>query len=222
MVLGLWGGLFWFLQASGNWSLYLSTRTNWVIPIGAGLFTVAAIGRLASARVGTPERLSVKQARALGLMVVPIIVVLALPPGTLTSYAASRRGSFVQAGVSTSASDISSGALSFIDVAGGQTSKVGQRALSARAGEQVTFLGFVTREETTPADEFLLTRFIVTCCVADATIAQVRIVNAPPGSVQQDEWVEVSGTIYPVGREVILDQSRIAAAEQPNPAYLTP
>ncbi len=52
----------------------------------------------------------------------------------------------------------------------------------------------------TPADEFLLTRYIVTCCVADATTAQVRVVNVPPGKFQANDWVEVRGPIYPLGQ----------------------
>ena len=42
-------------------------------------------------------------------------------------------------------------------------------------------------------DEFLLTRLIITCCVADATIAQVRVVGVPPGKFASNDWVNVTG-----------------------------
>ena len=51
LVLGAWAGLFWFLLATERWSLYLSTRTFWVVPTGAILLTIATVGRLATARV---------------------------------------------------------------------------------------------------------------------------------------------------------------------------
>ncbi len=221
-VLGAWGFLFWFLLATGRSSLYLSTRTKWLIPVGAILLTATAVGRLASARARAAEPLHRKDAWLLGLMVVPVVVVLALPPGALGSFAASRRSSFVRSGYAASASDIASGSLSLIDVAGGQTSKEGEKALAARAGSRVTFVGFVTRYANTPADEFMLTRFIITCCVADATIAQVRVVNAPPGKFEEDDWVEVTGTIYPLGREILVDATSIEGIPRPDKPYLTP
>ncbi|MBI2237590.1 MAG: TIGR03943 family protein [Actinobacteria bacterium] len=222
LTLGAWGFLFWFLLVTGRSSLYLSTRTKWLVPVGAILLTATAAGRLAASRVHAPEPLHRKEAWLLGLMVVPVVVVLALPPGALGSFAASRRSSFVRSGYAASASDIASGSLSLIDVAGAQTSKEGERALAARAGSRVTFVGFVTRYPNTPADEFMLTRFIITCCVADATIAQVRVVNAPPGKFEEDDWVEVSGTIYPLGREILVDASSVEAVPRPARPYLTP
>ena len=45
----------------------------------------------------------------------------------------------------------------------------------------------------------------MSCCVADATIAEVRVVNVTPGQFANEDWVEVTGTIYPIGREVIVD-----------------
>jgi uncharacterized membrane protein YcgQ (UPF0703/DUF1980 family) len=84
--------------------------------------------------------------------------------------------------------------------------------------------GFVTKEASAPPDEILLTRYIVTCCVADATIAQVRIVGLPPGDYQSDQWLQVTGNVYPVGREVLVDASGGSAAPIPVPEqpYLTP
>ena len=54
-VLGAWASLFWFLLVTDRWSLYLSTRTFWVVPTGAILLTIAAVGRLMTARVPRPR-----------------------------------------------------------------------------------------------------------------------------------------------------------------------
>jgi uncharacterized membrane protein YcgQ (UPF0703/DUF1980 family) len=62
----------------------------------------------------------------------------------------------------------------------------------------------------------------VTCCVADATIAEVRVVNVTPGQFENEDWVQVTGTIFPIGREVIVDASDITAVERPDRPYLTP
>ena len=222
VVLSAWAVLFWFLLASGRWSLYLSTRTFWVVPTGAVLLTVATIGRLATARVPRPEPLPGATSWTLGVIALPVVLILALPPATLSGYALGRRSGFVGSGVSVPTSDIASGTLSFIDVAAAQSSKAGMTALRSRAGEQVTLDGFVWRQDGAAADEILLKRYVVTCCVADATSAQVRVVNVPPGRFQPDDWVRVTGRIYPLGSEILVDASAVQAIPQPDRPYLTP
>jgi putative membrane protein len=221
-VLGAWAVLFWFLLLSGRDALYLSTRTSWVVPIGAVLLTTASLGRLASARVRSPRPMTTREAWVLGLMVVPVVLVLALPPATLGSFSAGKRTAFANAGIATSVGDAGTGALSLIDVAAAQTTREGEAALAKRAGETVDLVGFVIRYPDTPAGEFMLTRYIVTCCVADATIAQVRVVNVPPGAFAANEWVDVKGAIYPLGREVIVNATSVETVPRPEHPYLTP
>jgi uncharacterized repeat protein (TIGR03943 family) len=221
-VLGAWAVLFGFLWLSGRDALYLSTRTSWVVPVGAVLLSAAALGRAASARVRSPRPITVRETWVLGLMVVPVVLLLALPPATLGSFSAGKRTGFANAGIATSVGDVGTGALSLIDVAAAQTTKEGESALAKRAGETVGLMGFVIRYPDTPAGEFMLTRYIVTCCVADATIAQVRVVNVPPGAFAANQWVEVTGAIYPLGREVIVNAVSVRTVPRPDHPYLTP
>jgi putative membrane protein len=221
-VLAAWAVLFWFLLLSGRDALYLSTRTAWVVPVGAVLLTGASVGRLASARTRTPAPMTLREAWALAFMVVPVVLVLALPPATLGSFSVGKRAGFASAGIATSAGDAGTGAISLIDVAAAQTTKEGETALAGRAGENVDLVGFVVRYADTPADELLLTRYIVTCCVADATVAQVRVVNVQPGAFSANQWVDVKGAIYPLGREIIVNASSVVAVPRPEHPYLTP
>jgi putative membrane protein len=222
LVLGAWAALFWFLLLSGRENLYLSTRTSWVVPVGAVLLTAAAMGRIATVRVQSPEPLRMREAWVMGLMVVPVVLIMALPPVTLGSFSAGKRTAYSGAGFAASVGAIGTGELTLIDVAAAQTSKEGEQALAKRAAEDVDFVGFVTRYPDTPADEFMLTRYVVTCCVADATVAQVRVVNVPPGEFDVNQWVEVKGQIYPLGREVIVNASDITNVSRPDRPYLTP
>jgi uncharacterized repeat protein (TIGR03943 family) len=222
LVLGAWAALFWFLWFTGREAFYLSTRTDWVVPVAAVLLTAATIGRLASARVVAPKPLAARELWIMGLMVVPVVLVLFAPVTTLGTFSAGKRSSFSGTGFATSAGDIASGELTLIDVAAGETSPEGERALAKRAGETVRFIGFVAIRDDTAADEFLLARYVVSCCVADATIAEVRVVNVTPGQFANEDWVEVTGTIYPIGREVIVDASDIVEVGRPDRPYLTP
>lgn len=221
VVLTAWAGLFWFLALTQRWTLYLSGRTSWLVPVGAILLTIAAVGRIVTARTGQAEPLRRRETWVLGAIVLPVVLVLALPPATLGTFGVGRRAGFVGAGVSVSGSDVASGALTFIDIAAAQTTHEGQAAIRRRAGEQVELEGFVWREDGAPADEVLLTRYVITCCVADATSAQVRVVNVPPGRFAADDWVRVTGRVYPLGNEILVDASDVEAIPQPAHPYLT-
>ena len=222
MTLAAWAALFWFLMATDRTSLYLSSRTDWVVPVGATILTIATIGRLSSARTTQREELGSRDAWTAGVIVLPVVIVLALPPASLSSFAASRRSSFSSAGFTTSAGDVAEGELSLADVAGALRSGDAMSALATRAGSEVGFTGFVTRDGSTPADEFVLTRFLISCCVADALSVEVRVVGAPPGRFEKDDWVRVTGKIYPVGGEVILDAAEVEAVPRPDKPYLNP
>ena len=221
VVLGAWAALFWFLLVSGRDAFYLSTRTEWVVPVAAVLLTLATFGRLASARAAQTEPLRSRELGVMIAMVVPVLLITILPPATLGSFSAGKRSAVAGAGFSASTGDIATGDLTLVDVATAQTTPEGEEALARRAGEQVDFVGFVTRYADTPADEFLLTRYVVSCCVADATVAQVRVVNVTPGAFEDNEWVEVTGTIYPIGREVIVNASTILDVPRPERPYLS-
>jgi putative membrane protein len=218
LAIGAWAGLFWFLLAAGRTSLYLSSRTAWLVPLGAVLATIGAAGRLASARVRDPEPLGTRETWMLGVIVLPVVLLLTLPPATLDSYAVGQRSDAT--GIGTSARVVS-GPIDLVDVAAARAVSDADAALRARAGERVTIEGFVT-EEPGEADRFQLTRFVITCCVADATISYVTVVDAPPGTFETDEWVRVTGPIYPLGTDILVQAESIEAIPPPDDPYLTP
>ena len=193
-----------------------------MVPVGAVLLTVAAVGRLASSRTRKPGPLVRRDAIVMGLMVLPVILITVLPPQTLGAFSASKK-----AKASVSLSSIygqitATSPITLFSIAAGQTSTEGAQALAKRAGSDVDFIGFVSTDSTTKADEFLLTRYVITCCVADATIVQVRVVNVTPGVAAVNDWVEVTGPIYPLGREVILNANSVKQVPRPSTPYLTP
>ena len=220
-ALGAWAALFWWLMLTGRTSLYLSTRTDWVVPVGAVLLTISAVGRLALARVDSPERIEPRAAWITAAIVLPVVLIIATPPASLGTFAADRRGGLVVgAGPAGSTDDISHGGVSLVDVAFALRTREAMKALVARAGTPVEFVGFVDRPAHMAADEFYLTRFLVTCCAADAVSLQVRVVGATPGALKPDDWVRVEGRIYPLGREVLVNASDVVKVHRPKHPYL--
>lgn len=221
-ALAVWAALFWFLMFADRTSLYYANRTDWLAPVGAVFLTIAMVGRLASARVSHPEPLSPRSVRTIALLVLPALLIMLFPPATLGSYAVAKRSTSIKgAYVEVTGRDLSTGDLSLIDIFGLRYTDDLAR-LAPRAGTTSSFTGFVSLAAGGGADEFQLNRFMISCCPGDAVNIQLRIVGAPPGQVKVDEWVRVTGRIYPIGDEVIVDASEVVKVDRPKHPYLNP
>ena len=222
VALASWALLFAWLLAGGRTALYLGARTSWVVPFGLAILVAALLGRLASLKTSQPRGVTAGAALSTAVIVAPVVLIIALPPASLGNYAASRRSTVGGAAFGSSTEDIGKGRITLFDVAGGLRSRESMKALVARAGADVSFVGFVARASGMPADEFMLTRFIVTCCAADALSIQVRVVGAPPGRLAPHDRVRVRGKMYPLGREVLVDASSVEPTPRPEHPYLNP
>ena len=223
LTIGIWAGLFWFVLLTGRALLYVGTRTIWIVPTGAVLFSIAFLGRLSSLRTAEPEPVSTKTTLLMGLLVLPAVVLFAMPSLSLGSFAVGKRAGLSNGGFAAASVPISAtGDLSMIDVAGALVNRDSMAALAQRAGSTSSFTGFVSTESGEPANEFLLNRFVVSCCVADALGVQIRIANAPPGEFKPDDWVQVTGAIYPVGSEVVLIADDVTRVRKPKHPYISP
>lgn len=95
---------------------------------------------------------------------------------------------------------------------------------AALTGQPAHVIGFVYRDERFEADQFMVARFTVSCCVADAAPVGL-IVRWPEGAeLPSDQWVEVRGR-FEVGvfngRSLpILVAETITKTEQPSQPYL--
>lgn len=211
-MLAAWAGLFWFLILADRVDLYLSTRTSWVVPMAAVVLSVAALGRLVVARSGRSEPLNLREGVVMSLLVAPVVILLAVPPATLGTFSAPKKATYSGSSAGFYWTFDETSEVTLLMVAAAQTSDEGSQLLAKRAGSEVDFVGFVARNSDTPADELLLTRYVITCCAADATVVQVRVVNVTPGLFDQEDWVEVKGTIYPIGRQVLRSCSSLPNA----------
>jgi len=221
-ALALWAAMLSFIILAQRLPYYLSPRTSWLAPVGGVTLTLAAFARLATARTTSSERLTSRHLLNLAVLVTPALLVIFLPPLTLGAFAAQRRGPSVSgAYAEATGRDLSTGDLSLIDIFGlSFNNELNQ--LAPRAGSTSSFVGFVSRYPGDAADEFRLNRFMITCCPGDAVIISLRIVGAPPGEFKPDDWVRVTGAIYPIGQQVVVDASEVVSIPRPKHPYLNP
>ena len=63
------------------------------------------------------------------------------------------------------------------------------------AGQPVRVAGFVFRDDRFADDQFMVTRFVVSCCVADANVAGMVVRWPEAAALPADQWVQVEGLL---------------------------
>jgi putative membrane protein len=97
---------------------------------------------------------------------------------------------------------------------------------AAFTNQPAHLIGFVYRDDRFNSDSFMLSRFVVSCCVADATAIGLIVRSPLAASLPGDQWVEVSGHFEPgqfSGKPTpILITEAITRTTAPNQPYLYP
>lgn len=62
-------------------------------------------------------------------------------------------------------------------------------------GKRIEYFGFVYREEDFEEDQFVIARFGISCCAADASVYGTIATYGEAAKLENDEWVRVEGTL---------------------------
>ncbi|NQX65684.1 TIGR03943 family protein [Paenibacillus alba] len=93
-------------------------------------------------------------------------------------------------------------------------------------GKKIELTGFVYREDNMTNNQFVVGRFAVSCCSADATPYGVLIDFPTAQTYEKDMWVKVTGTIqngsYNGNDIFIIKASQIEKTEKPASPYVYP
>ena len=99
-------------------------------------------------------------------------------------------------------------------------------AAEAFAGEPVDVVGFVYHDERLDESQFMVNRFIVSCCVADANVVTMVVRWPEAATLENDTWVRVEGILQPGvfdGASLpILSAQRVTPVAMPDQPYLYP
>ncbi|WP_258535671.1 TIGR03943 family putative permease subunit [Bacillus sp. 03113] len=95
--------------------------------------------------------------------------------------------------------------------------------LSQVVGKTITITGFVYKEPALPQDQFVIARFGVVCCIADATVYGM-ITKGNDIKLLNDEWIQVTGTIEKTtmeGADVpMIESQNITKIKEPSNPYV--
>jgi putative membrane protein len=220
LALVIWAGLFAWLWASGESVRYLGPRTQWVVPVGAIGLALAAAGYLLATRHEVHPRISRREGLGLAALVVPVVAAAVLAHAQLGALAASNKLSSRGIDSAALARLASRGAeeIGFLQLNAAGRDEQLSRELGLASGAPVELTGFVS--ET--GNPFTLSRFYMTCCVADAVPVGVRVDAAVRRrDPRRDEWLHVTGVLARRDREWIVRALRIERTDAPSHPYLS-
>jgi len=93
-------------------------------------------------------------------------------------------------------------------------------------GQPADVIGFVYTEPTFDKNEFMIARFSITCCVADATAIGLPVYWDKAADLPQGQWIEIKGTFAPGtfkgSTTPVLQAASIDSVAQPEHPYLYP
>lgn len=98
--------------------------------------------------------------------------------------------------------------------------------LSEFTGQPADLIGFVYREPSFPDGQFMVARFTMSCCVADASAIGLPVVWANDTALPDSQWVRVQGS-FQLGewreQEIpMLYATSVETISQPDHPYLYP
>ena len=131
------------------------------------------------------------------LLVVPLAALIIARPGSLGSYAAFRASSVANISTRTSFTPLKVGSDGIAEVT---LLESWERARSDKSQslrkQPLRLVGFVVPDaaSTVQNPSFLLSRFKIACCAADALILQVRVMTTQAPELARDQWVTVVGS----------------------------
>jgi putative membrane protein len=224
LVLASWSVFLLWLWLSGEVLLYLGPRTDWVVTFGAVALTGATAIYAYTTRDSTPTaRPRAGELAGYAALLVPILVAALVSGGSLGALAASKK--LTARGVDLAAlaeleADRTQG-ISFLTLRGaGQDQELADRE-AIHPGRPVRLNGFVSETGDGRDEPFELSRFYITCCVADAIPVGIKVATRGGPTPRKDQWLEVTGVVARFGDEFGIRAQKTTVVPRPAHPYLS-
>ena len=219
------------ILVNGKLYYYIGPRFSWLALIAIGMFILlaGAYNLVKRNDASEPDDDHAHEADShesvwpLLVTAVPLILAVIVPAKPLGADAISARG--ISTGIAGKGAPITidPSSRTVLDWAEAISANPDPKSLN---GQQADAIGFVYRDPRFDRDQFMLTRFTITCCVADALAIGVVVESNKAAQLQADSWVRVSGPF----KAGILDGKpipvvmavEVAPIQPPDQPYLYP
>ena len=231
VVLVCLGVFFIYSIASGNLSNYINQRFAWLSYVAAGLFLLLGVANAVDLLLHRDYALLDRSHSpitwtVIAIVAIPLMLGVLVPSRPLGSAAAAGSVSLSLSAASvTKATTFTTDPLKW-NVLDWLRAFHMSDDVNSLNGKQANVIGFVYREGTFPDNEFMIERFAVSCCVADASALGLPVISDKASQYPADTWVQIKGTLK-VGKFKgdnwpILQAVSIEKIGQPAHPYLYP
>ncbi|MBI5668287.1 MAG: TIGR03943 family protein [Chloroflexi bacterium] len=229
LILFALGAYFAYNIVSGNLTNYINQRFAWLSYVAVVLFLVlglASVWELLRNRGKAACSCDHEHItwRALAVVAIPLVLGTLIPSRPLGSAAVDGNIS-TNAAINANFTAFNSDPLKW-NVLDWLRAFNSAEDVTTFNGKQADVIGFVYREATFPDDSFMVARFTVSCCVADASAIGLPVIWNAADDFPQDTWVRVQGA-FEVGEfrgdtVPVLRATSVETVAQPEHPYLYP
>ena len=164
----------------------------------------------------------------LWIMLIPLVIGVLIPAKPLDSSAVSAKG------ITTSSALVSSqSSAQLFETESEQRNVLDwvkifffEKDLNPFIGQQASVVGFVYHDESLSQGQFIVSRFILSCCAADGYAVGMIVDSPQADSLEKDTWVKVSGPVDVVSfngnPSPLIHAQTIEVVPQPDQPYLYP
>ena len=219
----------------GSLGYYINLRYGWLTVVAIACLTVLGAATLVAGLGrgrGAPDTPVHLPWLGVGLLALPVVLAL-IPPRPLGTDAMATRalqlgsvpasaGLAVTAAATLTGDDAPRTVLDWLVLF--NQAETGAADLNRFAGRSARVRGFVYRDERFPTGSFMVSRFLLSCCVADAAPIGLAVRWPDADFLDDDAWVWVSGDFavetFLDERVPVLVAVEVTPAEQPPQPYL--
>jgi putative membrane protein len=241
VVLGGLGLMFYAKLSDGTLNFYINQRFAWLSFVAVLLLSVLALTlvyRLIERRAAPAEQHDHSDHDhhhhqhglswgGIALLALPMLLGLLVPARPLGASAITSRGIGLTAPDSPSSAVVAQRAITGPRNVLDWLREFSRNAdPSAFSGQSVDVVGFVYRDTRNSSDQFWVSRFTISCCVADATAIGLLVQTAQAADLKNDSWVQVTGKLTVgefAGENIpVITPDKIELVDQPDNPYLYP
>ncbi len=161
------------------------------------------------------------------VMLLPLAVGWLLPARPLDTVALDNKGlsltAPLAAGQSAPAARMAPGKMNILDWI--QLFNSGED-LAAYIGQEANVIGFVYHDPRLEQDQFMVSRFAIVCCAADAFAIGITVDSPEADSLPKDSWVQVKGNMQSITKDgeplPFIRATSVKIISQPEQPYLFP
>ncbi|MDD3726245.1 MAG: TIGR03943 family protein [Candidatus Ratteibacteria bacterium] len=214
--------LFLFITlATGKLQAYINKRFFPFTILGLLILLMLFVIKLKRFKKEEKENITIQSSLSFIVLLFPILLVVVVRPGSLPGLAAGKRG-ISQEFAGENVMEILKAQIEME----GQYKKLNIKQILTLVknkpeeidGKPVAVEGFVFKQNV--SEKFILVRFLITCCAADATPLGIEVLYSNTGELKQDIWVKVYGQCrIEEGKPVIIAEE-IKETQQPTDVYL--